>query len=89
MMTRLSSITGTQVQESMVNNNAVSERENQIMFLKSKPLLTVDEVRRFLELPKNKAYALVNENPPFKVTKIGGRKYIHSESFFKWINGVA
>lgn len=88
-MTRLSSITGTQVQESKVNNNAVSERENQIMFLKSKPLLTVDEVRRFLELPKNKAYTLVNENPPFKVSKIGGRKYIHTESFFKWINGVA
>lgn len=90
MMRSLSNITGgrerTDEQDIMcnVNDKRVFEQE-----LRNKPLLCVDEIRQYLGLAKNMAYDLVNHNPPFKVTVIGKRKFIHSQSFFNWLDKSA
>lgn len=52
-------------------------------------VLLVEEVAAILGISRSKAYAWVNETPPFLVLKCGRSIRIPSRAFYVWLNGSA
>lgn len=55
----------------------------------TREVLYVEEIAKILGLSRSKAYAWVNENPPFPVLKCGRSIRIPKQSFYAWLGGSA
>lgn len=52
-------------------------------------VLLVEEAAAILGISRSKAYAWVNESPPFPILKCGRSIRIPSQPFYDWLNGKA
>jgi len=50
-------------------------------------VLLVEEIAAILGISRSKAYAWVNETPPFPILKCGRSIRIPSQAFYAWLNG--
>ena len=61
--------------------------DSAISKLRQKPLLSVKDIQKILDIGRTSAYTFLHNNPPFRVIYINNTIRIPSKDIFDWIDG--